>query len=482
MATTDTLALANTPELQNLSAAPVSTCEGIAELARRALGTMADACMSAQADELCGAACGERSDERENSRNGYRHRTPDTTAGTIDLAIPKLRHGSYRPDDVIEPYRRSDRAVQATVMETCVNGVSTRKAERVARQLGIDSMSRSQVSRLTADLDEEVAQPREESLRGHLFRYVWLDATLAGCRVEHRIASRAIAGAIGLDEAGCKRVIGLDVVDTESHEDRRRLPGGPRARGLAGVRLAVSDDHGGLARAVREALQGASWQRRVTHFARNAFEAEASEPGRETVRQCLKAVWGQKDALSTRACFHAAIDLLGEEGCKKAAKLMEDAEQDVLAYLQLTPRHWVRIRSDNVQERTNREIKRRVKVVGAFPSPESALRLVGSVLVEENIAWSQRRVFGPASLEEGDGFVEPEHSAAEVEEARENAVKIIKDAIAKAKEMKYASLPARLARTPSDHTSGTGGRRRSGDDPLTPPFGTRPLQCASERR
>jgi transposase-like protein len=152
-----------------------------------------------------------------------------------------------------------------------------------------------------------------------------------------------------LDEAGYKRVIGLDVVDTESYEDWKRLLDGLKARGLAGVKLVISDDHGGLVKAVREALQGASWQRCITHFARNAFEAEASELRREIVRQCLKAVWGQKDALSTRACFHAAIDLLGEEGCKKAAKLMEDAEQDVLAYLQFTPRHWVRIRSNNVQ-------------------------------------------------------------------------------------------------------------------------------------
>ena len=425
--------LENSPEFQAICKGLLGSCEGLADLLARMAETAINSVMSAQADELCGAAYGERSDERQNYRNGYRHRKLDTTVGTLDLSIPKLRFGHYSAQDVIRPWRRADDALVAAVMEMYVNGVSTRKVERIVKEMGVEGMSKSQVSRLCQELDAEVAHLREDSLALGLFRVLWLDATYCDVRVNGRFVSTGVVTAIALDPDGHKRCIGIDEVDTESHESWLGFLQGLKGRGLDGVVLVVSDDHQGLVRAIAETFQGASWQRCVAHFAKNVAAAAPSELLREEVRQVLKLIWGQRTALDARACYHAAIDALEAGGCAKAARLMEDAEQDALRYLDFDPSFWPWIRSNNVQERSNREIKRRTDVVQCFPSKESLIRLVGAQMVEENLMWQSKRVVAEKRLPLLDEAYSEEVTPEMALEAAERARRAVEGAIAEAK-------------------------------------------------
>lgn len=436
MAQLETL-LRNDPEVQRFALAVLRECDGMREFAARCVEAMMNSCMSAQADELCGAGYNERSDKRVNSRNGYRERGLETTVGDVELEIPKLRHGTYYPEGIIQHWRRADNALVACVVEMYANGISTAKVERVARELGVSSMSRSQVSRLCAALDEEVAQLRESELSGHTMRYVWVDATYVSCRVAGRFSNVAVVTAIGCDETGHKRFLGLDVVDVESYEDWRRFLLSLRERGLDGVRLVISDAHAGIIRAVSEVFLGSSWQRCVTHFMRNCADAYAGRPGKQRlVRECLKATFAQAEPAVVRACFHEASARLRDLGCPKASELMDGAEPSVLCYLDFPQAHARKIRTDNVQERANREIKRRTDVVQCFPSKESLLRLVGAVLVEENICWGKTRVFSEDSIASVDSFAAPEPTELEIAKAQTKAREIIGKAVetAKAKE------------------------------------------------
>ena len=423
--------LQNDPNVRQFALAALGECEDMRTFAARCLEAMINACMSAQADEMCGASYNERSEDRTNSRNGYRARSLETTVGGIEIEIPKLRRGTYYPEGIIEHWQRADNALAAAIVEMYANGVSTAKVERVARELGVTSMSKSQVSRLCSALDDEVAQLRESDLSGHVIRYVWIDATYVSCRVAGRFASVAVVTAIGCDEDGRKRFLGLDVVDVESYEDWRRFLLSLRERGLDGVRLVVSDAHSGIVRAVGEVFLGSGWQRCVTHFMRNCADAYRGGAGKQRlVRECLKATFAQAEPAVVRACFHEAAARLRDLGCPKAAELMDQAEPSVLCYLDFPRAHAKRIRTDNVQERANREIKRRTDVVQCFPSKESLLRLVGAVLCEENVYWSQgNRMFSPDSIASADSFVAPEPTELEVARACSKAREIIDKAV-----------------------------------------------------
>ncbi len=425
--------LQNDPAVQQFALAVLKECGDLQTFAARCVEAMINSCMSAQADEICGASYNERSEDRVNSRNGYRERSLETTVGDLEIDIPKLRHGTYYPEDVIQRWQRADNALIACVIEMYSNGVSTAKVERVAKELGVESMSKSQVSRLCSRLDEEVAQLRESDLSGHIIRYVWIDATYISCRVAGRFQNVAVVTAIGCDETGHKRFLGLDVVDCESYEDWRRFLMSLRERGLDGVRLVLSDAHAGIIRAVSEVFLGSSWQRCVTHFERNAADAYKGHLGKQKlVRECLKATFAQADPTVVRACWRESASRLRDLGCPKASELMEEAEPSVLCYLDFPQAHAKKIRTDNVQERANREIKRRTNVVQCFPSKESLLRLVGAVLCEENVYWSSKRMFSEDSIASVDTFEPDVPDELEVAKAQARAREIVNEAVAKA--------------------------------------------------
>jgi transposase-like protein len=221
--------------------------------------TILNSYMSAEADRACGAGYGERSEERVNSRNGYRERGLETLVGEATLEVPKLRHGSYFPEDVIDRWQRVDRAVAACVVEMYVNGISTRKVRNVAREMGIENMSKAEVSRICETLDEQVADLRTCDLSAQEYPYLFVDATYVPCRVDHRFVNVAVVVAVGLGMDGHKRAVGVDVVDTENKADWRRFLSDLKERGLRGVRMVVSDDHQGIVAAVAETMQGVTW-------------------------------------------------------------------------------------------------------------------------------------------------------------------------------------------------------------------------------
>lgn len=344
-------------------------CGDAREFACRVLGSVMNALMDSEAQQMCGASRNERSDGRENSRNGYRPRSLKTAVGDVELEIPKLRHGTYYPEGMLARWSRVDTSVAAIVQEMYVCGVSTRKVERVASKLGISSLSSSEVSSLCSDLDAEVAEFRRRDLSGTPCCYLWLDATYMSCRVGSSVVSQGVVTAIGLGADGRKHFLGCDVVDTESEDSWAAFLGGLRERGLAGVRLVVSDSHAGLVAAVSRLFQGCAWQRCVTHLQRNLQSACSGRP-----------------------------------------------EDSALAFTAFPRAHWAKLRTNNVQERANREIKRRYRVVQSFPSRESMLRLTCASLMETEGQWSQQRVFSEASAAEG--FAEPADRPAPTEGRR----------------------------------------------------------------
>lgn len=339
------------------------------ELIRRLAEDVVNAIMDAEADQLC--ACG------ANSRNGYRERNLATCVGDITLRIPKLRSGSFFPEDVVERYQRVDRAVVAAVAEMYATGTSTRKVQRVAEKLGISRLSKDQVSAIAQNLDADVAELLGRDLGESRTPYLWLDATYVKWR----------------------RVLGLAVVDTESYDSWAGFLRGIRDRGVHGVQLVTSDAHKGLVGAIEEVFQGASWQRCAVHLMRDCMREAGSRSLKKRVGRIMSPVFRAKDAATARAMYHVACDML-RECCPKAADVAEEAEPDALAYLAFPPSHWKRLRTNNVQERANREIKRRSRVVQVFPSEKSLERLVGAVMCELDEQWSESRYFAYAKIQE----------------------------------------------------------------------------------
>ena len=421
--------LFDSPEVKGAILSALEECADLQAFGKRMLELLLNSAMSAKADEACNGSYGERGPERANRRNGYRTRSLSTTIGDIELRIPKLRSGSFFPEDIIERYSRTDRALVGAVAEMYVLGISTRKVEHVANRFGVSSMSKSQVSRLCSCLDAEVESFRTQRFDGVRFAYLWLDATYVKCRVDGRSVSQAVVTAIGLDDTGHKRFLGVDCIDAESYAGWKEFLAGLRARGVDGVVLVVSDAHEGLVKAVSETFCGAAWQRCITHLMRNVASHIHRKDDQRRAREALKATFAQKSPLVARACYQRATEEISHLS-KSAGRVLLEAEDAALAYLAFPASHRARIRTNNVQERANREIKRRTNVVQSFPSRESLLRLVGSALIEADEEWSARCLISRPSLSHAWKKREAEEPTRErVEQARESAWSIIGAAI-----------------------------------------------------
>jgi putative transposase len=355
--------------------------DGLKEL----LSQMAMTLMDADADAACGAEYGDRSPDRINTRNGYRQRTWDTRVGTVELGIPKLRHGSYFPSWLLEPRRRAERALTAVIVEAYVQGVSTRKVEDLVQSLGIEKLSKSQVSRLAKNLDEDVKAFRERKLTG-TYKYVWLDALFIKCRDGGRIANVATLIAVGVNDEGQREVLGLDVVTTEDGAGWLAFLRGLKARGLKGVELVISDAHTGLKDAIQSVLRGAAWQRCRTHFMRNLL-THVPRGLQSFVATLVRSIFTQPDAESVRAQHERVVEQL-QKRFPKASALLNECRDEILAFTGFPKEHWKQIWSNNPQERLNKEIRRRTDVVGIFPNRESIIRLVGAVLMEIHDDWA----------------------------------------------------------------------------------------------
>jgi transposase-like protein len=367
------------------------------DLLREMVKVFAEQLMGADADALCGADYGERSPERINRRNGYRERAWDTRAGTIALQLPKLREGSYFPEWLLEPRRRAERAFVQVVAECYVRGVSTRRVEGLVAQLGIERISKSRVSEMDTELDTTVEAFRTRPLDGGPYTYVLLDALTQKVREAGRIANVAVVVATGVNAAGNREILGLDLHTTEDGAGWTAFLRGLVARGLTGVRLVISDAHPGLVDAIASTLPGASWQRCRTHFLRNLLTRVPKSAG-PFVATLVRSIFAQPDAPTTHAQHTRVIEQLAER-FPAAAEMLADAGPDILAFTSFPQSHWRQIWSNNPQERLNKEIRRRTDVVGIFPNRASVIRLVGMVLAEQHDEWQVvRRYMNPESL------------------------------------------------------------------------------------
>jgi putative transposase len=367
------------------------------DLVREMLGSFIQTLMGAEADAICGAGYGERSPERVNSRNGYRHRDFDTRAGTIDLAVPKLREGSYFPGWLLEPRRRAERALTQVVCQCYVEGVSTRRVDDVVKAMGIEGISRSQVSAMAKELDTMVEAFRSRPLDAGPYTYVWLDALVLKVREGGRVVNVAMVIATGVNNEGKRESLGFDVITTEDGAGWTAFLRSLVARGLSGVALVVSDDHKGLKTAIEAVLVGATWQRCRTHFARNLL-TRVPKASQGMVATLVRTIFEQPDHDSVWAQHARVVDQLTGR-FPEAAMMLADAAEDLLAFSTFPPEHWSAIRSNNPQERLNKEIRRRTDVVGIFPNRSAVVRLVGAVLSEQNDEWAVAiRYMGSESL------------------------------------------------------------------------------------
>ena len=367
------------------------------DLVREMLGSFIQTLMGAEADAICGAGYGERSPERVNSRNGYRHRDFDTRAGTIDLAVPKLREGSYFPGWLLEPRRRAERALTQVVCQCYVEGVSTRRVDDVVKAMGIEGISRSQVSAMAKELDTMVEAFRSRPLDAGPYTYVWLDALVLKVREGGRVVNVAMVIATGVNNEGKRESLGFDVITTEDGAGWTAFLRSLVARGLSGVALVVSDDHKGLKAAIEAVLVGATWQRCRTHFARNLL-TRVPKASQGMVATLVRTIFEQPDHDSVWAQHARVVDQLAGR-FPEAAMMLAGAAEDLLAFSTFPPEHWSAIRSNNPQERLNKEIRRRTDVVGIFPNRSAVVRLVGAVLSEQNDEWAVAiRYMGSESL------------------------------------------------------------------------------------
>jgi putative transposase len=348
-----------------------------ADVIRESVRFIVDALMEAEVTEIAGAEFGERAPERRTrQRNGYRERTWDTRVGAIELAIPKLRSGPGYFPSFLEPRRRAEQALVAVVQEAYVNGVSTRKVDRVVEQLGV-RMSKDQVSALCRRLDEQVQAFRERPLEG-AYPYLWLDAK------QEKVRDGALVIAYAVHETGRREVIGLDVGQIESEAFWREFLRSLKRRGLDGVRLCVSDAHEGLKNAIARVL-GCPWQRCTVHFVRDMHQ-HCRPSQRALVSAALREVFNADGYDQARERVTTVIDQLAPTA-PKVAELLAEAEEDLLAFYAFPAEHWSKLRSTNPLERVNREIGRRTDVVGIFPNDASLIRLAGMLLIEQNDEW-----------------------------------------------------------------------------------------------
>jgi putative transposase len=359
------------------------------DLLRAMVTTFAQALMGAEADAVCGAGYGERSGERTNTRNGYRRREWDTRAGSISLAIPKLRHGSYFPDWLLERRRRAEAALVTVVATSYLLGVSTRRMEKLVETLGITRLSKSQVSEMARDLDGQVEAFRTRPLDAGPYTFAAADALVLKVREGGRIVNVHALLATGVNADGYREILGLHVTSAEDGAGWLAFFRDLAARGLSGVGLVTSDAHRGLTEAIGATLPGVAWQRCRTHYAANLMSVTPKSAW-GWVRALLHSVYDQPDAASVHAQFDRVLDTLQDKLPQVAAHL-DAARADILAFTAFPKAIWRQIWSNNPQERLNREIRRRTDVVGIFPGRDALIRLVGAVLAEQHDEWTEMR-------------------------------------------------------------------------------------------
>jgi putative transposase len=357
-----------------------------ANFLRDTIGFAAQRLMELETESLCGAGHGERSPERVNQRNGYRERDWQTRAGTVELRIPKLRKGSYFPA-FLEPRRLAEKALTAVVQEAYVQGISTRSVDDLVRAMGMEGIGKSQVSRLCGEIDERVRAFLNRPIEGE-WPYVWLDATYVKARRDHHIVSVAVIVAVGVNTDGRREVLGMTVGHSEAEAFWVEFLRSLARRGLRGVKLVVSDAHEGLKAAITKVL-GATWQRCRVHFMRNAL-AYAGKTQRRILSAWIGTAFAQDDATAARKQWRCVADQTRPR-VAKLATLMDDAEADVLAYMNFPAQHRAKLHSTNPIERLNGEIKRRSDVVGIFPNEDAVVRLIGALLLEQNDEWAVQR-------------------------------------------------------------------------------------------
>jgi putative transposase len=370
----------------------------VGDRVRQAAETIYQALIEAELTEAIGAAPHERSAERAAQRNGHRSRILTTTAGDLELRIPKLRTGSFFPS-LLERRRRVDQALFAVVMEAYLHGVSTRKVDDLVKALGADTgISKSEVSRICADLDAEVGAFRDRSLAEQRFPYVFLDATYCKARVNRRVVSQAVVIATGVRADGWREVLGFAVGDSEDGAFWTGFPRSLKARGLGGPQLVISDAHTGLKQAINAVFIGAAWQRCRVHFLRNVL-AQIPKASSEMVAAAIRTIFAQPKAEMVADQLDVIAGMLGRQSAK-VETMLRDAADDLLAFTSFPPGHWKKIWSTNPLERLNKEVKRRTDVVGVFPNPEALLRLAGAVLVEAHDEWqtTDRRYLSEATM------------------------------------------------------------------------------------
>ena len=367
------------------------------DVLREGIRVLSQALMETEVAGLIGAERHERTGDRTAYRNGSRTRTWDTRMGTIELAIPKVRPGTYFPS-LLQPRRRAEHALLAVVQEAYVHGVSTRKVDDLVKALGLDGISKSEVSRICGELDTVVAAFRTRSLAG-THPYLWVDATYHKVRVDGRVISQATVVAVGITSDGTRQILGVDVGPSEDRAFWTAFLRSLVKRGLSGVRLVISDAHEGLKQAIQTVLAGTTWQRCRVHFMRNLL-ATVPQGTRETVAAIVRTIFAQPDHASALTQLRKVAEGLRPR-FPRAATVLEDAAEDILAYRHCPVEHQRQLHSTNPLERLNKEIKRRSNVVGIFPNPASVIRLVGAILLEQDDEWAvaERRYFSADSMQ-----------------------------------------------------------------------------------
>jgi len=356
---------------------------------------MSQMLMELEVQKQTGAAKHERTPERKTQRNGYRERIWETRVGEIPLHIPKLRTGSYFPS-LLEPRRRTEQALLAVVQQAYVEGVSTRKVDDLLQAMGLTGIDKSQVSRICKGLDEVVQEFRNRPLEGR-YPYIWLDALYLKVRQNHRIVNLALVIAIGVNELGEREVLGFGLGGSETEAFWLEFLRSLVQRGLTGVQLVISDAHEGLKAAIAQVLSGASWQRCRVHFMRNLL-CHVPRGDQAMVAAALRTIFAQPSQEAARRQLRAVYEAMVTRW-PKAADVLIDAKNDILAYMIFPQEHWKRIYSNNILERLNKEVKRRTNVVGVFPDEPSVIRLVGAILQEQADDWQvAKRYFSLESM------------------------------------------------------------------------------------